>query len=78
MKKGTPKYNLNNLFQMADEPNRYAVELTSDSFEEPFVIVDKQEEKYYSVDGIIQTFNILEDALNFAEHLNGLENSIQP
>ena len=24
MKKGTPKYDLNNLFQMADEPNRYA------------------------------------------------------
>ena len=57
-------------FQDPDGFKRYAVEETSDAFEEPFIIRDQQTGRYYDLDDIYQTFETREEAEAFADRLN--------
>ena len=57
-------------FQDPDGFKRYAVEETSDAFEEPFIVRDQQTGRYYDLDDIYQTFETREEAEAFADRLN--------
>ena len=57
-------------FQDPDSFKRYAVEETSDAFEEPFIVRDQQTGRYYDLDDIYQTFETREEAEAFADRLN--------
>ena len=61
---------LDGFFQDPEGFKRYAVEETSDAFEEPFIIRDQQTGRYYDLDDIYQTFETREEAEAFAERLN--------
>lgn len=60
----------------------YTVELTSDAFADPFIIRDNtvpygEDGQYYDVDGIYQTFEIEEEAQEYADTLNSAENIVK-
>ena len=61
---------LDGFFQDPDGFKQYAVEETSDAFEEPFIIRDQQTGRYYDLDDIYQTFETREEAEAFADRLN--------
>ena len=61
---------LDGFFQDPEGFKRYAVEETSDAFEEPFIIRDQQTGRYYDLDDIYQTFETREEAEAFADRLN--------
>ena len=61
---------LDGFFQDPEGFKRYAVEETSDAFEEPFIIRDQQTGRYYDLDDIYQTFETREEAQAFADRLN--------
>lgn len=50
--------------------DRYAAIETSDAFEEPFALYDKLTAQYYCADGIVQTFETLEEAQEQAGKLS--------
>ena len=52
---------LDGFFQDPDGFKQYAVEETSDAFEEPFIIRDQQTGRYYDLDDIYQTFETREE-----------------
>ena len=65
------------------EQPRFTVELTSDAFEEPFIIRDNsvpegRDGQYYDVGGIYQTFRSQQEAQKYADRLNGKEPFEQP
>lgn len=65
------------------EQPRFTVELTSDAFEEPFIIRDNsvpegRDGQYYDVGGIYQTFSSEQEAHKYADRLNGKETFEQP
>ena len=65
------------------EQPRFTVELTSDAFEEPFIIRDNsvpegRDGQYYDVGGIYQTFRSEQEAQKYADRLNGKETFEQP
>ena len=72
-------------FVLAEEENEtphYTVELTSDTFADPFIIRDNsvpegQDGQYYDVDGIYQTFETEEEAQEYADTLNSAENIVK-
>ena len=51
--------------------DRYTAIETSDAFEEPFAVYDKLTAQYYSLDGVVQTFDTLEAAQDSASALSG-------
>ena len=57
-------------FQDPEGFKRYALEETSDAFEEPFIIRDQQTGRYCDLDDIYQTFETREEAEAFADRLN--------
>lgn len=64
--------------QSEEETPRYTVELTSDAFEEPFIIRDNtvpdmQDGRYYDINNIYQTYESEEEAQAVADKLNGAE-----
>ena len=61
---------LDGFFQDPEGFKRYAVEETSDAFEEPFIIRDQQTGRYYDLDDLYQTFETREEAEAFADRLN--------
>lgn len=50
--------------------DRYTAIETSDAFEEPFAVYDKLTARYYSLDGVVQTFETLEAAQESASALS--------
>ena len=65
------------------EQPRFTMELTSDAFEEPFIIRDNsvpegRDGQYYDVGGIYQTFRSQQEAQKYADRLNGKEPFEQP
>ena len=74
--------NLDALPEELEQP-RFTVELTSDAFEEPFIIRDNsvpegRDGQYYDVGGIYQTFRSEQEAQKYADRLNGKETFEQP
>ena len=61
---------MDGFYQEPDRFRRYVVELTSDAFEDPFIIRDQQTGEYYALDEVAQTFESQEEAENFADRLN--------
>lgn len=64
-------------YGLEDEPPRYMVELTSDAYDEPFIIRDNtvpdmQDGRYYEVEDIYQTYMTEDDAQAVADRLNGI------
>lgn len=54
---------------------KYIVEETSDAFKDPFILrntqkTDNDKDRYYSIDGIYQTFETENEALHYAAKLN--------
>lgn len=64
-------------YALEDEPPRYTVELTSDAYDEPFIIRDNtvpdmQDGRYYEVEDIYQTYMTEDEAQAVADRLNGI------
>ena len=54
-------------------PARFEVQETSDAYEEPFAVFDREKGEYYALDGIVQMFLDEKEALRLTQSLNGKE-----